>query len=136
MSVDPHSDIPTREALALVIGFAGIGLPALVFWQYGGHALLGESPLFKLLGLTSFAGAIMGALLAPADTWRRAVIPGVVAGAGGPGLHVFYTTVFERTSLHTVELVMVCLLGAAPGFLLYKLFSLIGGESTKAGRRI
>jgi hypothetical protein len=117
-------NIPLNEGLAYIVGFAGVVLPSLVFWQYGGEELIGAFALVKLLGFTGVAGALTLALYAGSKAWRLALLPGVVAGVGASGLLVAYSTALARTSMSTGEIGIVCVAGAVPGILLFKLLSI------------
>ena len=113
--------IPANEAVAYVLMFVGVLLPATVYWQYGGAELFGAHPVLKLLVGTACCGAVGLAFYAGARGWQRAILPGALAGAGASGLQVAYLELFERTSAHTGELVLVSFLGAVPGLLLFAL---------------
>ena len=75
--------------------------------------------LFLILSLP--AGAMSGFFIAWKHRRIHGLIAGILSGAGAFGLFDYYMVWFHKSSVYKWEALVVCLLGAVPGVLLYKL---------------
>ena len=107
-----------RKVVAISIGLIAVAVPALLAWDFPGTLSASVSYAIVILG-----GALAGRLLAPSGERMRAHL---VAMAGGAiaGLGAFATVTWwlgMRSSVYSAELLLVSLIGAAPGVVLGQL---------------
>ena len=125
--LDENQNIPANQAVAYIVMFLGVLLPATVYWQSGGIEFLGPHSVPKLILVTAGCGALGLAIFNGRRSWHRAILPGALAGAGASGLQIAYLLLLDRTIAYTGELMIVSLIGSAPGLVL---FSLTRGSKT------
>ena len=100
-----------NQGLGFVIGVLTIFLPPFIYWQDGG-GIFGESPLTKVFIIAGVGGSVGFALFGGRQRWLIGSGLGFLAGLGGSGLHVLYTTTFQRQTLWNYESAVVLLIGA------------------------
>ncbi len=122
ISPEPEERGPVllRQKLAIVLFVVSGPIVAMDYWKNGGHlTFFGEVPLNTLIEIASLGGAISFLLYAKGREMPWAWIPGAIAGFGAFYVHIGYTVWFQKESLWNVESILVALVGALPGLLMY-----------------
>lgn len=109
-----------RQKLGVLLFTVTVPILAMDYWQNGGRlTFFGAVPLGTLGTIASCGGAISFLLYSKTREWGWAWMPGLLAGFGGFYLHIAYTIWFEKQEMWNMESVLIALLGAAPGMLMY-----------------
>ena len=125
--IHPLGGHGTRRQIIACVLFALTGpILATDYWSNGGAlTFIGPVPLPMLFVVACVGGAVSFALFVERARWL-AVIPGILAGVGAFGLHVWWTTWMEKQELDSHESVGIAFIGALPGiflcWILFKLF--------------
>src|SRR3954465_13040575 len=96
---------PTRRQQVAIMLFTVTGpLLALNHWQYGGRiSFFGPVPITKVFVVACIGGAATFTLYADRAQRWIAPVAGALAGFGAFGIHLVYTTLFERESMWNIE---------------------------------
>jgi hypothetical protein len=133
--IHPLGGHGTRKQIIACVIFALTGpILASDYWENGGSiTFLGPVPLPVLFIVACLGGAVSFAMFVTRGWWL-AIIPGILAGGGAFGLHVWWTTWMEKQEMDTHESVGIAIIGTLPGiFLCWALFKLFGPKAKTGG---
>ena len=109
-----------RQKLAVVLFTITVPILATEYWKHGGRiTLLGDVPASAMFLIAAIGSAVSFGLFAERQHRWIAPIPGAISGLGAFGFHILYTQWMELERMRSSESLMVSLLGATPGILMF-----------------
>jgi hypothetical protein len=130
----PEGQGTRQQVIACVIFTLTGPILALDYWQNGSSiTLVGAVPIPIMFVVACVGGALSFALFVGRG-WLLAIIPGMLAGGGAFGLHLWWTTWMEKQEMDSAESIGVACIGTLPGiFLCWALFKLFGPKDKADG---
>jgi len=93
---------------------------AVMYWAGMLREMFHVQPDYStILIICTITGIIAGVIYAVKEKWWLGIVPGALGGAGAFAIFNWYMTIFERTVIIRIEAILVCLVGALPGIILY-----------------
>src|SRR6516165_7609928 len=107
----PEGQGTRQQVIACVIFTLTGPILALDYWQNGSSiTLVGAVPIPIMFVVACVGGALSFALFVGRG-WLLAIIPGMLAGGGAFGLHLWWTTWMEKQEMDSAESIGVACIG-------------------------